>query len=128
MDPEPVAPNLAAPPLKRAPSPRQRAWRAVLLSGVVCPGAGQFYNRHWWKGMLMIAAVLAILGILVFQIAQEVVRRVIEDPSLIGPLGVLTLTNDIERQNGGLFLGLTLALLVVWGVSIWDAWRGALRA
>ncbi len=99
----------------------------MLLSGVVCPGAGQLYNRQLWKGLAMIAAVLALLAIIVFQIAQEVVRRVFEDPSLIGPLGVLTLTNDIERENGRLFLGLTLALLGVWGISIWDAWRGALR-
>jgi TM2 domain-containing membrane protein YozV len=41
-------------------------YKAAMLSALVIPGAGQFYNRQWGKGLfVMIAFLLSSLGVIV---------------------------------------------------------------
>jgi diadenosine tetraphosphate (Ap4A) HIT family hydrolase len=118
-----VLARLAAPPAAGAPA-RSRPLRAALLSGLVCPGAGQIHNRDYLKGILLIGATLIAALWLLARLTTQVLRGLPEDRATFDPLSVFALVEDIQRQNAGFFLGCTLVLTALWVYGIVDAYRG----
>jgi diadenosine tetraphosphate (Ap4A) HIT family hydrolase len=121
-----VLARLAAPPAAGAPA-RSRPLRAALLSGLVCPGAGQIHNRDYLKGILLIGATLIAALWLLARLTTQVLRGLPEDRATFDPLSVFALVEDIQRQNAGFFLGCTLVLTALWVYGIVDAYRGGQR-
>jgi diadenosine tetraphosphate (Ap4A) HIT family hydrolase len=117
-----VLARLAAPPAAGAPG-RSRPLRAALLSGLVCPGAGQIHNRDYLKGILLIGATVIAALWLLARLMTEVLRGLPEDGATSDPLAVLALVEEIQRRNAGFFLGFTLVLTALWVYGIVDAYR-----
>ena len=82
---------------------------AVILSAIL-PGLGQFYNREFWKGAVFLVAGLALGW---------------ASAALVPPLDEL-LAGKPPPGLGRLMIILVL-LLVCYGWSIVDAYRGAAR-
>jgi len=110
---------------------RDGRWRAALLSALVFPGLGQLKGRRYASALAFGAPSLVLLGVLFRRVWLEAQARLPTDPDeLLGrllddPGWPLHLAEQIQRENGSFFLWITIAILVVWAVSVWDAWRGA---
>jgi hypothetical protein len=99
--------------------------RAVLLSGLVFPGAGQLANGERGKGLLLggITVVLA-LGVSVL-VASVVLSGM---PTEIDSLDVGLIQERVHETLTGSSRSITLLvvlLLLVWAYAVVDAWRGA---
>ncbi|HXY39405.1 MAG TPA: hypothetical protein VEQ10_07030, partial [Vicinamibacteria bacterium] len=103
-------------------------WRAPLVSALVFPGLGQLVNRCWARGLVFLVTAGALLTVLMRRVAQETLGRLPDDPAaLADPALPLRLAIEIERDNASFFLWVTAGLLVVWALSVADAWLGAAR-
>jgi diadenosine tetraphosphate (Ap4A) HIT family hydrolase len=106
---------------------RSTPLRAALLSGLLCPGAGQIKNGDHLKGILLIGGTLITAGVLFVRLLTEVLRSVPEDPTAFDPLQVFALAEEIQRRNAGSFLLITLILVALWVFAVVDAYVRAAR-
>lgn len=97
-------------------------WRAVLLSAAVCPGVGQLAQKRYLPGLAMLGATLALVIALLAKVVREAVDRIPTDPVGLDPLFAFGLAAEIQRANAGFFAWITAALVLLWVVSIADAW------
>ncbi len=101
-----------------------------MLSALVFPGLGQLKGRRYAPALAFGVASLALLGVLFRRVWLEAQARLPTDPDeLLGrllddPGWPLHLAEQIQTENGSFFLWITIAILAVWAVSVWDAWRG----
>jgi hypothetical protein len=123
--------------MSRSPGPaRQRpagGLRPALLSGLVFPGLGQLANRAYGRALVLGGASVALLVVLLRRVVVEANARIPSDPDqaaaalLDDPLWPLHLAAEIQRANATFFLWITVAIMAVWALAIWDAWRDAGR-
>ncbi len=103
-----------------------RAIKAVLLSALVFPGAGQIYLKRYRRGLIMIAlALLASVMMLVKAVAAalETVSALPQTGRAIDPQAVADL---VAASTGDLLAGsraLLVLLAVCWVISVGDAYR-----
>ena len=100
-----------------------RRWRAVLLSAVVCPGAGQLAQKRYGPGLGLLFGSLGLVAVLLVKVAREAAARMPTDASALDPLFAFDLAAEIQRANAGFFAAITFGLLLLWVVGIVDAWR-----
>ena len=107
------------------PPPVEKRLRALLLSLMVCPGAGQLLLGRRGRGALMaLAAVGLTCALLAFVLWQTWVELVHSVP-LDDPFGVLPAMGlAIVQYRAALVAGL-VALVAVWVWSAADAWWGS---
>jgi hypothetical protein len=107
--------------------------RPALLSGLVFPGVGQLANRHYGRALALGGASLALVAVLLRRVVAEASARIPADPDqaaaalLDDPAWPLHLASEIQRANAAFFLWITVAIVAVWALSVWDAWRGGGR-
>jgi hypothetical protein len=104
---------------------RPGRWRAVLVSALVWPGAGQLVSGRALRGFAFAGTTLGLVAALVIAVARETLRRLPADPLSVTLPEIFRLAHEIRASRPGLFLSLTLLLVVVWGLSVADAWRTA---
>jgi hypothetical protein len=107
-----------------ASSPRS-PWPAVLLSGLVWPGAGQIKNGERLKGLVFGLASLALLAIFAWRVASDATSVLLQAQGPMGPLEMVSLAEEIRGRNSGELGVITILLMLLWGASVFDAWRGA---
>ncbi|MBI5379140.1 MAG: hypothetical protein HZA23_03175 [Nitrospirae bacterium] len=101
---------------------------AGLLSGLLWPGAGQFYNKQHRKGAAITAAVLALLGYFLWRLAR--IFFLVLPPGLSGVEGWVEAQRIRFLALHDPLLHWSLYLLVaVWVYAMIDAvWVAARRA
>ncbi len=121
-----VESRLAEGPARRSAPPAKGLlsgpWRAVLLSAAVCPGVGQLAQKRYLPGLAMLGATLALVIVLLARVVREAIDRMPTDPVGLDPLFAFGLAGEIQRANAGFFAWITAALVLLWVVSIADAW------
>jgi hypothetical protein len=76
---------------------------------------------------------VALVVVLLRRVVVEANARIPSDPDqaaaalLDDPLWPLHLAAEIQRANATFFLWITVAIMAVWALAIWDAWRDAGR-
>lgn len=102
--------------------------KTVLLSGLLCPGAGYFAIKHYVRGCCVVGLTLLTIGLIVYQVlvqAQSVMQKMLES-------GVLTLdSTEIQQRIAEaptvfplwFSNGLLLLLLALWLGSVWDGYQ-----
>jgi diadenosine tetraphosphate (Ap4A) HIT family hydrolase len=113
----------ASAPAPEAGGGSVRKWRAVILSGVVCPGAGQIAQRRWGPGLGLLLGSLGLIVVLLVKVAREAAARMPTDPTTLDPLFPLEMAAEIQRANAGFFAAITAGLVLLWVLGILDAWR-----
>ena len=91
------------------------------------PGAGQFKNGERGKGALFGLASLALLAFFGWRVMQDAQAVLLEARGPLGPLELWTLAEEIRNRNAGEMGFVTTLLMLLWGGSVLDAWRGATR-
>jgi hypothetical protein len=98
---------------------------AVLLSAAVWPGAGQIYNREFRKAAVLISLTL-LSAISLFSVAGVAIARRLPPNMDHVDVGVASvISQDVARENAGLFLSFNLLILAIWLYSVVDAYFGA---
>lgn len=103
-------------------------WTAVLLSGLLWPGAGQFRNGEWGKGLLFALGGAVVFGRFAWRVAVEALGAMLEAPAPMDLAQMFQLAEEIQARNAPELSVLTFFLLLFWAASVFDAWRGARRA
>ena len=124
--PDPRVPIPAVPaPGHPDPKAMNRAKKALLLSGAMFPGAGQFYNGQKIKGAVFIALIIVFLAIFAYKTATGFN---IYFQNALSFSELYPLDSPPERLSGGKILieavifG-ALPALVVWILSALDAYK-----
>jgi hypothetical protein len=106
------------------PTPGRR-FRVALMSALVYPGAGQFLNRRFGKGVLFAGlATVAVLGVAI-EVAVVVVAAMPSDAFMLDPVELAGRVHQTLAHAGGRITAWLVGLAGVWLVSVIDAWRDA---
>jgi TM2 domain-containing membrane protein YozV len=99
---------------------------AVIFSAVVCPGAGQIYNRQRLKGVALILASAGASVAVAVLVVRNVLQALPADVLTIGPAEMQTI---MQKAHSGTLVTLgTAVLAVTWIVSVVDAYLVARRS
>lgn len=113
---------------------KRSSWRPVLLSALVLPGLGQLAQRRYWRAAIYSLGSLALIGVLLRRVVAEAQARMPTDPeellsTLAGnPSWPFQMAQAIQRDNAGFFGAITAGIVVLWLLSIADAWQTARRS
>ncbi|HLB25177.1 MAG TPA: hypothetical protein VJM83_02490 [Nitrospirota bacterium] len=97
---------------------------SALLSGLVCPGAGQLYNKEYVKGGILLALSLGVLAAVAFKTWAETMRYVSSMPPQDLLADIIPLARKIIEDSRAFYDRMSVALAVVWAYAVFDAWRG----
>lgn len=96
----------------------------VLLSALVIPGAGQFYNKDKTKGLILLSLfVLVILG---FMVSLSVsLAQMLPPGGVVAPEQLQGLAQELMDNHGTFIRTFWYLVLAIWGYSVIDAYLGA---
>jgi TM2 domain-containing membrane protein YozV len=103
-----------------------QAIKAALFNALLFPGWGEIYLKKYKRGILIIAAFSAGILSILWSIVQSTISILKMSPSIKGSLtlnAVIRLAIDaIQALNFNVLLIILLSLLILWIVSIFDAY------
>lgn len=100
---------------------------AILLSALAFPGAGHFYLKKYFTGILLAGTTLFALYFIISRVVER--AQLIADKILLGevPLDIAVITELVTKQSAGAneqYLNYAWAALVIaWLVGIADTYR-----
>ncbi|MBU0909026.1 MAG: hypothetical protein KKA54_12535 [Proteobacteria bacterium] len=101
--------------------------KGALLSGLVLPGLGQVFFRHYMRGialMLVICASLSVMTALIVAKALPIFEKIEADGGEIDISMINTAVNQAATTSDSLlFNGLMLLVLICWILAVVDAYR-----
>jgi hypothetical protein len=112
----------------------RRRWTPTLLSALVFPGLGQMASGRYLAGLAFGLTSLALLGVVLQRVWVDVQARIPADPDELlrlladQPVWPLRLAAEIQHDDASFFVWATVALLAIWALSVWDAWRAGRAA
>ena len=95
---------------------------AVLLSALVSPGAGQIYNKDYFKGAALIAAAAGILASFIYNIWDAAVAATLTMTTDAPQGNLFGVAQSIMEANRGFYHTATLAFIIIWVVGVADAY------
>lgn len=102
-----------------------RALIAALLSGLAWPGAGQFFNRDFKKGILLTGLTVLLAVSLMLGLGRDLARVMPQSPSPLDPDQVRALRDAMLSANPAFYKRYSLLLSLTWLFGVVDAWLGA---
>ena len=101
---------------------------AAALSGLVCPGAGQIYNKEYLKGGVLVAASLGLVAALLYELWDAMVKTVLSMPPEEVRGDVFGIAHRLVQENRATLSSILWALLAVWAYAVADAYIRGDRA
>jgi TM2 domain-containing membrane protein YozV len=101
----------------------KKAVSSTLISALVFPGAGQFNNRQYLKGLIMIAVVLVSLIAFFVKIYRDLLRIVsATGQENMDADAINQISHQVRLQNADIIQLLILFLFVIWIYGMVDAY------
>jgi TM2 domain-containing membrane protein YozV len=106
-------------------------WIPVILTLVLGPGTGQFYNKEYKKGLLLMGLSLLILMVFIIR-AKDIFMTYLpkdvttEDPTQLVLMLQQNAENAVSSHTGMIFV-CGLAFLAVWFYGVVDSYKGGRR-
>lgn len=101
--------------------------KGALLSGLVLPGLGQVFFRHYLRGialMFVTCASLSVMAALIVAKALPVLEKIAAGGGEIDVNMISTAVNQAATASDSLlFNGLLLLVLICWILAVVDAYR-----
>ncbi|MEJ2608695.1 MAG: hypothetical protein P8179_01120 [Candidatus Thiodiazotropha sp.] len=100
--------------------------KAALFSGLVFPGVGHFYLKHYLLGVIFASASLVATAFLltpIIQVAQEIANKIATGEI---PLDAGTINSQITQQVNNIASSASIALwslISIWLIAIGDSYR-----
>ncbi len=105
----------------------KNALKGVLLSGLVFPGVGQVYLKHYKRGIaLMIIVSVSLLVIVVKAVLQTftILEKIELEGQAINMSAILNATTQASTTSDSLLYNFLLFLIILcWIIGILDAYR-----
>ncbi len=102
-----------------------KAVRGMLLSGLVLPGLGQIVLKHYVRGIALILAVAAGLGVMIYEGQKIAIRALSQIQAQGGIIDMQTITDAATRAVASPESTLVRAafyfIVACWIISILDA-------
>ena len=98
---------------------------AALLSALLWPGAGQFYNREFKKGLLLTCLTVLLSVSLVIGLGRSLLQNLPQVTSPFDPQQMKVLRDAILQANPRLYGAYSLLLTLTWAFSVLDAFLEA---
>lgn len=95
---EKAVPTPANSPVQSPPTTKKHSGKAALLSGFVCPGVGQLYNRQWLKGIIVITLFMTAFIIGLYYVAMGLVDLYSGATAMMEPGGNIA-ESDMEKST-----------------------------
>lgn len=110
----------------------KRSTKAALLSGLIFPGIGHLFLRHYVRGTVLALAALLATSIIVssaYQQALAIVARIESGDIPLDPVAIAAMaSNSSAGSNGFVETAALIVLLASWLLGIIDSCRlGALQ-
>jgi hypothetical protein len=101
--------------------------KAALLSGLIFPGIGHVYLKHYLRGsILMLPALVALSAIVkvAFQQAQAIVDRVVSGEVPLETVAISKLVAESPNDSDSLMSSISVFVFVAcWLIGIIDSYR-----
>lgn len=98
------------------------ALKGVLLSGLVLPGLGQFVLKRRLRGILLMLAVLALLGIMTMQAINKAMTILENIDIQVALVDVSVISDAVRQATTGSDTLFSVLLLLGWLVASLDAY------
>lgn len=95
---------------------------AVLLSAFIWPGAGQFYNREFKRGILLVGLTLLLCLSFVIGAEKEIRQRMPADMTTFDMAKAQVVMQDILKKNSDYVMTFNLLMFAAWLYSVADAY------
>jgi hypothetical protein len=109
----------------------KKSVKGALLSGIIFPGLGQLWQRHYLRGITLIVAVLACFAVIVTKATQQAYAILEKAEAEGGAVDMVAILNSASRASANpddLKTTAALAVLVLcWLVGIVDAYLAGSR-
>lgn len=94
---------------------------ALLLSGLVCPGAGQFYLKRKWRGAVISIAVAGLVFYPLFRYLTDVKSAMLSNAEVGGDIAatVNIMMNAWQKEQHVIFI-CTVGIVICWAAGIVD--------
>lgn len=106
--------------------------KAVVLSALVAPGAGQLYLKRFRRGVVLLAVtLLSLIGIMVSALntAMSALQQIQQQGGMLDMSQVYKIANDSVQQSSTGHYSLFFSLIIIcWLYSIFDAYIAAHKA
>ena len=101
-----------------------RSTKAALLSGLIIPGLGQIYLKHYRRGLYYVIPMLIYLSIIMYKLyllmhfIYEIVIRGTVDPSTLQ----IEIETFFNTQNLYLYTKIGYLIMIIGLISVFDAY------
>ena len=103
-----------------------KTFKAILLSGLVFPGAGQIYLKKYPRGiaLIVIATIsVAALVTVILREAQTILEQIQAEGGVVGVDRIMELTAQAEAAGDGSLKSIAVAVLIVcWLFGVIDCY------
>ncbi|MFA7554293.1 MAG: hypothetical protein WCY88_08585 [Spongiibacteraceae bacterium] len=104
-----------------------KALKAALLSGLLIPGAGHLYLKHYPRGITLIAISLACVSALVIEAthqAMKILEQLQAQGGVVSADRIIELATQASASNNGQLSSIaSIALVACWLIGLLDAYR-----
>jgi hypothetical protein len=101
----------------------ERKYVSALLSGLIFPGAGQFYNRQRLKGTAYVVLTIGCIIALVCVVMRDVYHAL--EYAMAGEAGLWEQMRGELTASRTAIVACVLILAISWAVSVVDAYLSA---
>ncbi|HJV67254.1 MAG TPA: hypothetical protein VJ550_16085 [Geomonas sp.] len=104
----------------------KKSVKGALLSGIIFPGLGQLWQKHYLRGFALVVAVMASLAVIAMKAAQQayvILEKAESEGGTADLVAILNMASRASATPDDLKTGAAFAvLLLCWGVGIVDAY------
>lgn len=104
----------------------KKSVKGALLSGIIFPGLGQLWQKHYLRGFALAAAVMASLAVIAMEAARQayaILEKAEAEGGAVDMVAILSSASRASATPGDPKTSAALAvLLLCWGVGIVDAY------
>jgi hypothetical protein len=107
----------------------KKSLKGALLSGLVFPGVGQLWLKHYLRGTVLILAVSACLAVVVLKAAQQALAILERIETEGGAVDMVAIINSASHASGDPIIESASILMVLcWIIGIVDAYMVGKKA
>ncbi|HBG05858.1 MAG: hypothetical protein A2075_07810 [Geobacteraceae bacterium GWC2_58_44] len=102
----------------------KKSLKGALLSGLILPGIGQLWLKHYLRGIALIAAVSACLALVVMKALRQAVtmlEKIEAEGGAVDIVAILSSASHSSALSDG-FMSASTGILLCWIVGIVDAY------
>lgn len=101
--------------------------KAALISGIVCPGAGHFLLKQYWRGAALLLVTLLAIGVLMTRALQQattIADKIASGEIPLDPEIITAKVHQAASGDGSLLSNTAMwTIFACWIIGIVDAYR-----